>query len=111
MNEESFCKSGILRPKRTQNDTPIVTLSETKGLLSALRVNSLKNLLFPTAQKKEILRLRLRMTEKSASTQNDERTGVFSLNRLPFCHSEGLWPEESLVRQAADGDIHVNMFF
>jgi len=32
MNEESFCKSGILRPKRTQNDTPIVTLSETKGL-------------------------------------------------------------------------------
>ena len=37
--------------------SPCVTLSEAKGLAFWLRVNSVKNLIEPTSEKTEILRL------------------------------------------------------
>jgi hypothetical protein len=37
--------------------SPCVTLSEVKGLAFWLRVNSVKNLIEPTSEKTEILRL------------------------------------------------------
>jgi thiamine biosynthesis lipoprotein len=64
------------------NPSPFVTLSEAKGLVRRLRINSVKNLIESIGWKKEILRL---MPQNDITTPSLNKGGFIYVSILFFC--------------------------